>query len=230
MTKILVIEDEAAMSAGLKHNLTFEGYEIEIADTGRLGYEMAGKGLFDLILLDVMLPEMSGFDVLKKLRADGNLTPIIMLTSKSEEIDKVLGLEMGADDYVTKPFGLRELLARIKSLLRRSDYEKNDKEEKNEIAIGRLMFNFHSYSAHEDGQVIHLSVREFDIIKFLLDHRDKSVSRHDLLENIWGYESTPTTRTVDNFILRLRQKIEINPNQPKHIITIHGLGYKLISE
>lgn len=227
MSKILIIEDEKAMSAGLKHNLEFEGYECELAETGTAGLEKGLNGGFDLILLDVMLPEISGFDVLRQLRGDKVTTPIIMLTAKAEEIDKVLGLEMGADDYVTKPFSVRELLARVKALLRRSE-SNTSQPVQNKIQVGRLLLDFQAYNAFDSGEEVHLSVREFDILKFMLDHAGQTISRSDLLEKIWGYESSPTTRTVDNFILRLRQKLEPNFKQPRHIITVHGLGYKLI--
>ena len=227
MSRILVVEDENAMAAGLRHNLEFEGYNVEVADNGADGLQTALQDHFDLILLDVMLPKLSGFDVLRKLRAEQDMTPIIMLTAKSEEIDKVLGLEMGADDYVTKPFGVRELLARVKALLRRSEQQSAPIQDK--VTIGRLTVDFQAYTATHDDKEVHLSVREFDILKFLLEHKGETISRDDLLEKIWGYESNPTTRTVDNFILRLRQKIEPNFNQPKYIITVHGLGYKLLT-
>ena len=226
MSSILVVEDEMAMAQGLRHNLEFEGYEVDLAENGRLGLEKAQNENYDLILLDVMLPELSGFDVLKTIRSEGKNVPVIMLTAKSEEIDKVLGLEMGADDYVTKPFGVRELLARIKAILRRTDLGPDAVQDI--FHIGRLRVDFNSYTASEAGTPIHLSVREFDILKYLLGKKGETVSRGELLEKIWGYESSPTTRTVDNFILRLRQKIEPDESHPSHIITVHGLGYKLI--
>ncbi|MEM8568750.1 MAG: response regulator transcription factor, partial [Bacteroidota bacterium] len=180
-----------------------------------------------LVLLDVMLPNMSGFDVCKNARASGIKTPIILLTARGEEIDKVLGLELGADDYVTKPFSVRELLARIKAILRRSEGQA-DQINSGSVAIGRLTINFHSYVAMEDDKEIKLSHKEFEILHYLIDHSNQVVSRYDLLEKIWGYDEQPTTRTVDNFIVRLRQKIETNPNAPKIILTVHGTGYKLL--
>lgn len=226
MSNILVVEDEIAMAQGLKHNLEFEGHQVTIAGNGRIGLDKIHEEDFDLVLLDVMMPELSGFDVLKTVRSEGNKVPIIMLTAKSEEIDKVLGLEMGADDFVTKPFSIRELLARIKAILRRSDL--GPAAVQDVFHVGKLRIDFSSYTASTDGEPVHLSVREFDILKYLLDKKGDTVSRGELLENIWGYESTPTTRTVDNFILRLRQKIEPDELRPTHIITVHGLGYKLI--
>lgn len=226
MSKILVVEDESAMAAGLKHNLEFEGYEVDVAKTGVEGLNMAQNSPYDLMLLDVMLPELSGFDVLKQLRQEQKDLPIIMLTAKSEEIDKVLGLEMGADDYVTKPFGVRELLARVKALLRRAERRAEDLQDV--MIIGNLRVDFQAYTAFIGKEEVHLSVREFDILKFLLEHQGETVSRSELLDKIWGYDTNPTTRTVDNFILRLRQKIEPDESRPRHIMTVHGLGYKLL--
>ncbi|MEM6523304.1 MAG: response regulator transcription factor [Bacteroidota bacterium] len=227
MYKILIVEDEPAMQLGLKDNLEFEGYTVDTASEGDSGLEKINTNQFDLVLLDVMLPNMSGFDVCKNARASGVKTPIILLTARGEEIDKVLGLELGADDYVTKPFSVRELLARIKAILRRSEGQA-DQINSGSVAIGRLTINFHSYVAMEDDKEIKLSHKEFEILHYLIDHSNQVVSRYDLLEKIWGYDEQPTTRTVDNFIVRLRQKIETNPNAPKIILTVHGTGYKLL--
>ena len=226
MTKILVAEDELNMRKGLQDNLEFEGYEVSCAADGGEAMEQIKKNIYDLIILDVMMPKMSGFDVCKTVRKMGVDTPIILLTAKGEEIDKVLGLELGADDYVTKPFSLRELLARIKAILRRSE---------NKISpdglvekIGNLNINFTAYTANSGGKDVSLSHKEFEILNFLWKRRNATVSRDDLLNEVWGYEESPTTRTVDNFILKLRQKIEKDPNNPKIILTVHGVGYKLI--
>ncbi|TRX61301.1 response regulator transcription factor [Fulvivirga sp. M361] len=226
MPKILIVEDEPAMQMGLKDNLEFEGYTVETADDGNNGLEMILTNVYDLVLLDVMLPNMSGFDVCKSVRSKQIGTPIILLTAKGEEIDKVLGLELGADDYITKPFGVRELLARIKAILRRS--QAGNEVRGHQLTIGRLALDFESYVAHEGELEVKLSHKEFEILNYLFNHRNQVVSRYDLLEDIWGYEEQPTTRTVDNFIVRLRQKVETNPNSPKTIITVHGSGYKLI--
>lgn len=227
MANVLIIEDEPAMQLGLKDNLELEGYRVAIAGDGQDGLEKLKTGNYDLALLDVMLPRLSGFDVCKSARAAGIRTPIILLTAKGEEIDKVVGLELGADDYITKPFSVRELLARIKAILRRSQKQESDKEEA-KVRIGRLHLDFGIYDAHEDDQEVKLSQKEFAILLHLHKNKNQTVSRYDLLENVWGYEEQITTRTVDNFIVRLRQKIEINPNQPKIILTVHGSGYKLV--
>ncbi len=227
MAKILIVEDEPNMRMGLKDNLTFEGYDVTTAAEGLTGLQQILENDFDLIILDVMMPNLSGFDVCKKVRSNNIDTPIILLTAKGEEIDKVLGLELGADDYITKPFSLRELLARIKAILRRSGGS-DTKIGNPEIAIGKLNVNFAAYTANIDGQATKLSHKEFEILKYLVDHKNETVSRYDLLDKIWGYEEKPTTRTVDNFIVKLRQKIEDNPNQPTVILTAHGVGYKLL--
>jgi len=228
MKRILIVEDEPNMRLGLKDNLEFEGYEVSIATDGQKGLDQILGTNFDLVLLDVMLPEMSGFDVCKEAREKGVQTPIILLTAKGEEIDKVLGLELGADDYITKPFGLRELLARIKAVLRRG--QNNNSTESAETVIGKMIVNFAAYSASVGEQPVKMSHKEFEILKYLWEHRNDTVSRYQLLEDIWGYNEQPTTRTVDNFILKLRQKIEANPEEPQIILTVHGVGYKLLSQ
>lgn len=225
MKKILIIEDEAAMRAGLRDNLEIEGYSVDEAVDGIEGLEKIKSDKYHLIILDVMMPGLSGFDVCKKARALGNLTPIILLTAKGEEIDKVLGLELGADDYITKPFSLRELLARVKVILRRTE---NLNAANNEYTVGNLNINFSNYSARSNGEDVNLSHREFEVIKYLIDNKNNIVTRDDLLRDVWGFENKITTRTIDNFILRLRQKIETDSNHPKIILTIYGVGYKLV--
>ena len=226
MTRILLVEDEPQMQRGIKDNFEFEGYEVEIASDGKMGLQRILEETFDLILLDVMLPQISGFDVCKKAREKGIPTPIIMLTAKGDEIDKVLGLELGADDYITKPFGLRELLARVKAVLRRAEGSSTSPSPK--IMMGSVEIDFAAYSANRSGEHLQMTPKEFDILKFLWQQRNKAVSRNQLLTEVWGYDDSISTRTVDNFILKLRQKIEDDPAHPKHILTIHGLGYKLI--
>ena len=226
MSDILIIEDEAQMRSGLKDNLEFEGYAVDVAEDGQIGLDKSLSKSYDLIILDVMLPKLSGFDVCRKIREKGIKTPIIMLTAKGEEIDKVLGLELGADDYVTKPFSLRELLARVKAILRRTDESTSKAQQK--ITIGKLEIDFNSYTAMVEGKSVAMTHKEYEIVKYLWQHKGATVSRDNLLEEVWGYDDYPTTRTVDNFILKLRQKIEINPNRPKHILTVHGIGYKLV--
>jgi DNA-binding response OmpR family regulator len=173
-----------------------------------------------------MLPQMSGFDVVRKTREKGIRTPILMLTAKGEEIDKVLGLELGADDYVTKPFSLRELIARVNALLRRTVPTGTGD---TMMTLGNVTVNFAGYSGSKDGKEISMTPKEFEILKYLWQHRNETVSRDDLLTNVWGYDESVSTRTIDNFILKIRQKIEDDFTHPKIIITIHGTGYKLIA-
>lgn len=224
MKKILIVEDEEAMQLGLGNNLKYDGYEVDIASDGDEGLDKIKKNKYNLIILDVMLPKLSGFDVCKIVRSEGVKTPIIMLTAKNEEIDKVLGLEIGADDYITKPFSLREFLARVRAALRRGDNDSSDI-----IIIGKITVDFNSYNATENDQSINFSSKEFDILHYLWNHKNKTVSRDELLSKVWGENVYTTSRTIDNFILKLRQKIEDNPNDPKKIITIHGIGYKLLA-
>jgi DNA-binding response OmpR family regulator len=226
MARILIVEDEPQMRVGLKDNLEFEGHQVDFAEDGNEGLRKILENIYDLILLDVMLPQMSGFDVCKKARQAGINTPIIMLTAKGEEIDKVLGLELGADDYVTKPFSLRELLARIKAVLRR--HEKSPGENIQKVTIGKLTVDFSTYSASIENQNVPLTHLEFQILQYFLRHQNQTVSRDQLLSDVWGYNTQVTSRTVDNFILKLRQKIETNPAHPSHLLTVHGIGYKMI--
>jgi len=226
--KILIVDDEPSMRMGLKDNLEFEGYQVDTAEDGVKGLEKMINNKFDLVLLDVMMPNMSGLDVCKSVREKGVGTPIILLTAKGEEIDKVLGLELGADDYITKPFSVRELMARIKAVLRRGG-TKGGTDIPDKLLIGNLELKFSSYTAQANGQSVKMSHKEFEILQYLWQHRNDTVSRYDLLEDIWGYDESPTTRTVDNFILKLRQKVEDNPNEPRIILTVHGVGYKLVA-
>ena len=228
MKKILIIEDELNMVNGLKDNLEFDGYEVEIAMEGGSGLERILGNKYDLILLDIMLPQISGFDICKAVRKEGINTPIVLLTAKGEEIDKVLGLELGADDYITKPFSLRELLARIKAILRRVQNENEEGLEPEFISIGNIKVNFKNYLAFEGTNEIKMSYKEFGILHYLYLNAGKIIQRDDLMSDVWGIEYDISTRTVDNFILKLRQKIEVDPNNPKIILTVHGIGYKMI--
>jgi DNA-binding response OmpR family regulator len=225
---ILIVEDEPAMLSGLKDNLEFEGYLVDTAIEGESGLDKILNNAYHLVLLDVMLPNISGFDICKKVRQNGIQTPIILLTAKGEEIDKVLGLEFGADDYITKPFGLRELLARIKAVLRRTSDSTSSKSGSLVTTIGNLKVNFNNYEAFINEEQIKLSFKEFEILHYLWDNRNVIVSRDDILNDVWGNDYQPTSRTIDNFILKLRNKIENDPNQAKIILTVHGVGYKLI--
>ena len=226
MTKILVVEDEPAMLAGLSDNLEFEGYQVDTAAKGDVGQVKIENNDYDLILLDVMLPVISGFDILKQIRRKGINTPVILLTAKGEEMDKVRGLELGADDYITKPFSLRELLARIKANLRRTVNSSPEINTNSSIQIGRLSISFETYEATENGSVVKLSHKEFEVLHYLYRRKNQVVTRDDLLEKVWGSDYQPTPRTVDNFILRLRQKVETSDSNI--IMTVHGLGYKLV--
>ena len=228
MSKILVVDDEQNMRTGLKDNLEFEGYDVDTANDGEQGLKKILDNTYNLIILDVMMPKKSGFDVCKEVRKAGITTPVILLTAKGDEIDKVVGLEIGADDYVTKPFSLRELLARVKAILRRGENLVMD-ESAREVMIGKLVINFNGYKAISKNKDVPMSHKEFEILHYLWKRRNSTVSRDDLLTEIWGYDENPTTRTVDNFILKLRQKIEIDSNHPQVILTVHGIGYKLVS-
>ncbi|MFA6597460.1 MAG: response regulator transcription factor [Ignavibacteriaceae bacterium] len=229
MYKVLIVEDEPDMRMGLKDNLEFEEYEVDTAENGKEGYEKIIKNNYDLVLLDVMMPEMSGFEVCKQVRKEGINVPIILLTAKGQEIDKVRGLELGADDYITKPFSLRELLARIKAVLRRApEHAEQSTKKSAPVHIGILTIDFSTFIATSKNKPVQMSHKEFELLHYLWDKKNTVVTRDDLLNKIWGYEESPTTRTVDNFIVRLRQKIEKDPDRPHIIITVHGIGYKLI--
>jgi DNA-binding response OmpR family regulator len=225
LVKVLIIEDEPNMVIGLKDSCEYEGYEVAVARDGKEGLEKASTERPDIILLDVMLPLMSGIDVCRTLRARGIDTPILMLTARSQETDKVVGLEVGADDYVTKPFSIKELLARIRAHLRRAAKQVVDVES---FTFGDVELNFKKYVARKGGQVLELSAREFEILRYLIKRRGEIVTRDQLLDEVWGYDSNPVTRTVDNHIARLRQKIEPDPSAPQHIVTVHRLGYRFI--
>lgn len=225
MTSILIIEDETELASGLKDNFEFDGYDVLLAGDGETGLNLAIERQPNLIILDIMLPKMSGLDVCKELRSRGLSTPIIMLTARSQEIDKVLGLEFGADDYITKPFSIRELLARVKAVLRRFPDNKRDTRLH---SIGKLTIDFDHYLAEDVNGKVELTYKEFEILKYFLENKGQVITRDKLLDDVWGYEHFPTSRTVDNHIVKLRKKVEIDPKQPRHILTVHGIGYKYI--
>jgi DNA-binding response OmpR family regulator len=229
MKKILIVEDEINMVNGLKDNLEFEGYETDTALDGPTGLRKILNSRYDLILLDVMLPEISGFDICKTARKEGVKTPVILLTAKGEEIDKVLGLEFGADDYITKPFSLRELLARIKAILRRTQPEDREISESEFITIGNIKVNFKKYLILDGDTELKMSHKEFEVLHYFHKNAGNIIRREELMSNVWGIDHDITTRTVDNFILKLRQKIEADPNNPKIILTVHGMGYKMVA-
>ncbi len=226
MKKILIIEDDPAISLGLQDSLIEEHYEVISEDDGERGFNKAMKENYDLILLDIMLPSKNGIDICRDLRNNGVNSAIIMLTSKKEEMDKVLGLEIGADDYVTKPFSIRELLARIKALLRRNSVVIKDIEE---YSFGNIFVDFKKQEATKNNDPLQLSSTEYKILKYLIQHEGEVITRDNVLDDVWGYDSVPTTRTVDNYILSIRKQIEDDPSNPVHIITIHKAGYKFVS-
>jgi len=225
MATILVVEDDAAILRGLEEVLTAEHYRVLTAATGERGKTLGQKGNVDLIILHLGLPDINGEDVCRDLRASGISTPIMMLTSKSQEMDKVMGLEFGADDYMTKPFSVRELLARVHALLRRKGEIRKDLDT---YAFGDVTVDFRRQETLRKGKKVKLSVREYAVLKFLILHEGEVVSRDMLLNNVWGYETFPTTRTVDNYILALRKKIEADATRPVHLLTVHTAGYKFM--
>lgn len=225
MKKILLIEDDPAICLSLTDILESEHYDISNVRDGSDGLTMAVYENFDLILLDQMLPTMNGIDVCRALRQKNIDIPIIMLTSKNDEATKILAFEIGADDYITKPFSINELLARVKAVLRRSA---NKISQVQTNGHGDLILNEKEMSLHKNGSVYPLSPIEYKLIKFFFDHPNEIFSRNKLLDEVWGYESFPTTRTIDNFILSLRKKFEDDPANPKHFVTIHSAGYKFV--
>ncbi len=223
MEKILIIEDEESILMALTDDLGLEGYEVASARDGLKGLEMAKEKAHDLIVLDIMLPKMDGFEVCKQLRQAGVTTPILMLTAKSQEIDKVLGLELGADDYVTKPFSPRELIARVKAILRRV---KTTQEEFDIYNFGDVEIDFKKYEVKKKGQPVYLTTLEFSLIGFLIKHKDQVLDRSAILDGVWGRDVYVLPKTVDTHIGHLRKKIEDDPANPRHIIGVRGIGYK----
>ena len=226
MPRILIVDDEPEMVRGLEDNLRFEGYQTVAAPDGRRGLALALSEAPDLILLDVMMPGMSGWDLCRELRRRGLDVPVIMLTARGEEVDRVLGLELGADDYVTKPFSLRELMARIRAVLRRP----GPRQKFEEFAFGDVRVHLRARQAFKSGREVRLTRKEFDLLRYLIEHPGEVITRDRLLDEGWGYEQFPTTRTVDTHILRLRQKFEDDPERPAHILTAHGQGYRFVAE
>lgn len=225
MKRILVIEDDPSILRGLIDNLKVEHFDVHPESDGEKGFDVARKKKFDLILLDVMLPNMNGYEICKQLRSGGVQSPILMLTGKGEELDKVLGLELGADDYVTKPFSVRELIARIKSLLRR---QTDIRSEIMETSFGDVHVDFKKQELKKGKKKQKMSAKEFELLKYFVEREGEVVTRARLLDDVWGFDVTPTTRTVDNYILSLRKKIESSPSKPKHLVTVHTAGYKFV--
>jgi two-component system alkaline phosphatase synthesis response regulator PhoP len=223
--KVLVVEDEKKMSQGLKFNLEARGYKVLTAYDGEEGCKKALEEKPDLVILDLMLPKCDGYEVCRRLKKEIPKLPIIMLTARSQEAEVVLGLELGAVDYITKPFSILELMARIQGVLRRTKLEPTESET---FRIGNIYIDFNKYSANRDGEPVEFSPREYEILKYFSKHRGEVVKRNDLLNAVWGYDCFSVTRTVDTHIAKLRQKIEPDPHAPRHIITIHGIGYKFL--
>ena len=223
MKRLLLIEDEPGLVLTLRDRLTREGYAFESCADGESGLERAAREPFDLVLLDVMLPRLNGFDVLRELRKRGIDTPVIMLTAKGQVVDKVVGLKLGADDYVTKPFEMVELLARIEAKLRRAPAIAHRSEG---YHFDDVRVDFRRAEVTKGGEPLDLSAREFQLLKYFIEHRGATLTREELLNEVWGYNAMPSTRTVDVHVAWLRQKIEPNPRHPQYILTVHGMGYK----
>ncbi len=228
MRKILIVEDEQGLVTTLSDRLESEGFKVETAADGDTGREKALQGGFDLIILDVMLPKSNGYDVCRDIRAEGVRSPVIMLTAKNETIDKVLGLKLGADDYVAKPFEMMELLARIEAQLRRSSAN-GGSDNLTRYAFDDLIIDFENAEVLKGRKPLELSAMEFKLLHYLVENQGKVHTRNELLDAVWGYDAMPTTRTVDVHIAWLRQKLERNPRKPRHIQTVHGLGYKFVA-
>jgi DNA-binding response OmpR family regulator len=227
MIRILVVEDDPAILRGVADNLKFEGYEVRTATDGETAYRMCGSEPPNLIVLDLMLPRMSGLELCRKLRSEGVQIPILMLTAKSEESDRVLGLDLGADDYVTKPFSLRELLARIRALLRRAQ---PGEPLPVELRFGNVEIDFLRFEVRRNGKSVEMTRKEFAVLRLLASRAGRAVTRDELLNEVWGYEAYPVSRTVDNHVAGLRAKLERDPTNPQYIRTVHGIGYKFVNE
>jgi len=224
--KVLIIEDEPGISLSLKDEFESEGYSVFTAEDGEKGFKMVKQQKPDLVILDIMLPLLDGYEVCKKLRMEGDSTPIIMLTVKDKEIDRVLGLELGADDYVTKPFSLRELMARAKAVLRRTEERAKDL---TDYKFGRIELDFKKYEARKKGKKLELTPLEFQMLKVFIQKKGQVVTRDDFLDKVWGEDNVSVSfRTIDSHVANIRKKIEDNPSRPKHILSIRGVGYKFV--
>ncbi len=224
--RILLVEDEPGLSMTLSDRLRSEGYAVDLAADGESGYAAASSGNYDLIILDIMLPSKSGLDICRDLRQRGIPSPILMLTARDQIVDRVLGLKIGADDYVTKPFEMMELLARIEALLRRSKIPATEVSAPARYSFGNIIVDLRSTEVYSEERRISLSAKEFQLLRYFLEHSGETLSRETLLRDVWGYDSTPQTRTVDVHVAWLRQKLEDDPRDPKWIVTVHGLGYR----
>ncbi len=224
MSRVLVIEDDAAILRGLADNLSFESYEVLTASDGESGLRLLREQKPDVVILDLMLPRLNGYEVCRKARAEGLSMPIVMLTARGDESDRIVGLDLGADDYMTKPFSVRELLARIRALLRRAHPAASSGPDV--LRFGSFVVDFKRYEATRDGAPLEMTRKEFGVLRLLAGRAGEVVTRDELLNEVWGYEALPTTRTVDNHIASLRAKLEAEPAEPRHLVTVHGVGYK----
>ncbi len=223
MPKVLIVEDDDSMAAALRDGFDYEGYTVALARDGAAGLRLAAEAKPDVIILDVMLPKMSGLDVCREVRREGSTVPIIMLTARGQEIDKVLGLKLGADDYVTKPFGFLELMARVEAVIRRAS---GRAARVDAFEFGAVRADFKRGEVRRDGRRLELSARELRLLQYFIERRGEVVSREQLLDAVWDYDSAPLTRTVDMHVAKLRKKIEERPAQPRFLVTVHGQGYK----
>jgi DNA-binding response OmpR family regulator len=226
MPSILIVEDEPDMARGIQYNLEARGFDVIVAADGEAGYQTALARKPDLVVLDVMLPKRDGYDVCRALRKAEPRLPVLMLTARGREEDVVLGLKLGADDYIRKPFSIAELVARIEAILRRSTLERGGL---SRVEFGRVVVDFERHQATKDGQALELTPKEFEIVRYFVARAGTIVSRDALLNAVWGYTSAPNTRTVDAHIVKLRQKLEETPSHPKHLLTVHGIGYKFVA-
>jgi two-component system, OmpR family, alkaline phosphatase synthesis response regulator PhoP len=224
--RILLVEDEPGLVLTLSDRLASEGYHVESVRDGESGFDRAANEAFDLVILDVMLPHKNGFDVCRDLRRRSVNTPVLMLTARGQVIDKVVGLKLGADDYLTKPFEMMELLARVEALLRRVPAAPDSQIDV--YQFGPVKIDFRRAEIERDGETIELSAKEFQLLRYFIEHRGATLSRDELLNEVWGYDAMPVTRTVDVHVAWLRQKLEPNPRHPQYIMTVHGMGYKFI--
>jgi DNA-binding response OmpR family regulator len=227
MIKVLVVEDDPAILRGIADNLRFEGYEVFIAPDGEAGARQQRAHKPDLIVLDLMMPRLSGLELCRQLRGEGIQTPILMLTAKSEEADRVAGLDLGADDYVTKPFSVKELMARVRALLRRAQPQQNLPDS---LRFGNVEIDFRRYEARRKGKLVEMTRKEFAVLRFLASRAGEVVTRDELLNEVWGYEAYPVSRTVDNHLSSLRAKLENDPTEPAHLRTVHGVGYRFLGD
>jgi|MudIll2142460700_1097286.scaffolds.fasta_scaffold112266_2 DNA-binding response OmpR family regulator len=229
MAKILIVEDDSAILLGLRENLAYEGHTVVEVTRGDKALETLAGAKPDLLILDIMLPGISGFEICRRIRKEDRRLPILMLTARSDEVDKVMGLDLGADDYLTKPFSLSELLARVRALLRRTQLHE-ESELPSTLEFGQVRLDFISYVATRRGKPVHLTAKEFALIRYLAAHKGEALRRDLLLDRVWGEDVYPTNRTVDTHVLSLRNKLELDPSHPRYLVTVHGVGYKFIGD